>query len=167
MANKQNGTVKPSQEIVPEVAAPAVFSTDDLREIDTFDAALALVQSEFGDVADATEELGDGFALVKDKDELVGKPMILIEWSFRPGDFGTFVSIRAMVRESNGTARKVVFNDGSTGIADMLADWTKRHDGRNGGMVVPKGLRVSTYMYEDPKDGSKRPAKTFYLDTSK
>jgi hypothetical protein len=153
-------------EIVPEImGGGSVFDADKLRSLDNFDQALAMVADTFGEIKDASEELGDGFSLVEDKSTLVGKPMILMEWAFRDGDFGTFVSVRAMVKEPNGAPRKVIFNDGSTGIAEDLADWSIKNNGRMGGMVVHKGLRVSEYVKEI--DGKRTPAKTYYLDTSK
>jgi hypothetical protein len=57
----------------------------------------------------------------KDKASLVGVPMFFIQWRFNSGDLGEFVSIEAITKADG---RKVVINDGSTGIRDQLMELT-------------------------------------------
>src|SRR5258706_15188677 len=126
------------------------YDTEALRSLDSFDAALALVGETLGYLADASEAMGDGFALLKTdgaKATLVGKPIILMEWSFYPGDFGDeFAAIRLVAKEPNGSISKYIVNDGSTGVAKMLREYTN-DTGRRGGMVVRNGFRASEYDY--------------------
>jgi hypothetical protein len=152
-------------EIVPEVMGGAsAFDESALRSLDSFESALAMVQEAHGEVVDASDTLGDGFALIDNKDELVGLPMVLMEWAFRDGDFGrAYVSVRAVAKTRTGML-KVIFNDGGTGIAEQLARVTK-DTGKTGGMVVGKGLRRSDYDVEI--DGRQSSASTYYLDTAR
>lgn len=139
------------------------LSNDDLRNIATFDDAMALFN---GDVHTADSELGDGFELLKEKDRLIGDPCLFISWSFSEGDHGEFVSAR-VIAKSGG---KYVVNDGSTGLCSQLREYTDSHGGRNGGLLSRRGLRKSEYTYDetDPKTGEikTKPAVTYYIDTS-
>jgi hypothetical protein len=167
------------------VAVPQSFDEDALRVIDNFDAAVALTKSVHGELAYADQELGDGFALL-DKDSkgrLEGVPLLLMEWSFYPGDYGDeFAAIRVISRNQDGSVGKFILNDGSKGIRDSLRRYTER-TGRVGGLLVKNGLRKSDYLYcdmcrmaadncqapdvhKDSKEKLWRPATTFYLDTS-
>lgn len=171
-----------SQEIVPEVmATPSTFSRDELSEISTFDDALRLAGMTYGTVVTADEEIGDGFkvATEDDKRRLCGVPLMFLEWAIRDGDFGAYVSIRAVAQTETGIT-KWILNDGSTGIAEDLVSFQKK-TGRTGGLFVRQGLRVSDYWI-DAETGvpltkkeygeyiarGERTAKasTFYLDTS-
>lgn len=142
------------------------YSDDELLGIDSFDAALELAQRELGGIAAADQEIGNGFSILDNdrKDILVGAPMLLLSWNFNIGDFGPFVSAM-VVAKVGGQTLKYVLNDGSSGIFRQLDEYSNR-TGRMGGLIVRKGLRVSEYEYEDPQSGEKRPAKTYYLDTS-
>jgi len=160
--DRQSATA--TAEVPTDIVKRSSFQDEELRTLDSFDAALALVAEEFGTVESVDEEIGDGFSLVDDKSELIGLPMILMEWTFNDGEFGgQFVSVRAVAKLKNGQPWKVIFNDGSTGILAQLQEYTSRK-GRNGGLVVKRGLRVSNYEYDDGT--GPKPAKTFYLDTS-
>lgn len=117
------------------------FADDaDLRGIGSYEDALALAEQINGNVIDIAEELGSGFALLDDKNKLVGQEMVLIQWRFSSGDYGMFVSV-GLVTKAGG---KYIINDGSAGIRDMLLEFSQSTK-RFGGMKVPKGLRVSTY----------------------
>jgi hypothetical protein len=162
-------------EMNPEIIAQATnFTEDDLRNLTDFDEAVRLTQQTLGEpVAVASKEIGDGFALIDDKTQLVGVPMLLMEWTFRDGDFGTYVSVRGMTE----SGKKFIINDGSTGIAEDLAKFTER-TGRLGGLLVAKGLRVSEYptgadgqpldkaTVKEHPDLVKGKGITFYLNTS-
>lgn len=166
--------VRAIDEMVPEIIGDtSSFDEDALRAGDSFDYYLNLAREVHGDVVDAGNVLGDGFTLLdaSDKALLVGIPLLFMEWTFRDGDFGrAYVSVRVVARMKGGTLGRYIFNDGSTGIADQLAKYTKK-TGKMGGLGVPKGLRESSYEVElpDPRDPSKTimsPATTYYVDTS-
>lgn len=156
MANSAPGK-KASQEvekrsalddIVPEIMSGSVFDEDALRSLSSFDDALKLAERVHGQVENVADVLGDGFTLVNDKADLEGLAMILLEWTFRQGDYDRpYVSVRAVARLKNGQPWKVIFNDGGSGIAEQLAKHTKK-TGKTGGLVVPKGLNRSEYDNE-------------------
>lgn len=152
------------------VVRGAEFSEEEYAGIQNFNDAMRLLNDSGITVVDASEEIGDGFTLIKSDEEkakLVGVPMILISWNFNAGDFAkTFVSIRGITQDG----LKFVLNDGGTGIRDQLDKYT----GQMGGLFVPHGLRRSDYGL----DSENKPVKlgspdqvgkatTFYLDTSK
>lgn len=170
-----------------EVVQVSTFNKEQLGSIDSFDAAMALATAEYGNVIAAHEQalLGDGFrvATEDDKRRLIGVPLLLLDWTFKPSDYGQdqdWVLIHAVQRGDNGQAVKWVIADGGTGIARDLKEFTDK-TGRSGGMAVKNGLRVSEY-YIDSDSGqaltkaqvreymvNKKPlaeAATFYLDTS-
>jgi hypothetical protein len=146
------------------VAAGPQYDDAALRAIESFDDAMALAIQTVGDIETADNALGNGFALLDNKTALIGAPSMFLSWTFNAGDFGEFVSVHVVARNESGGARKVIVNDGSTGIFQQLREYTDR-TGRQGGLFVRKGLRQSVYEYVDDK-GNKRPATTFYLDTS-
>jgi hypothetical protein len=154
---------KPEAEETSKVldTVPA-YSDTDLLAINTFEDALNLARELYGDenLVTADQVLGNGFRLLKDKVQLIGKAFIALSWRFNPGDFGEFVSM-LIVTEDGG---KYIVNDGSTGVCQTLASYTNA-TGRHGGMVARNGLTVSNYEYEDEK-GEKHPASTYYIDTS-
>lgn len=142
------------------------FDDQQLRTVATFDDALALLAEEGIAVASADETLGNGFSIIDDKSVLIGVELLLMSWQFNNGDMGEFVSINAVAKYRGVTnaPAKLIINDGSTGIYKQLKELTAQ-TGKTAGLYVRKGLRVSNYEYEDDK-GVKRPAQTFYLDTS-
>ena len=151
-----------------DIARTQRFDDNALRSLRTWDDVSALI-SEHGLTAVAADEvLGNGFALLTadEKATLVGVPMILLDWRFNSGDMGTFVSIMAAVKAGD-TMRKVIINDGSTGICAQLE--TLEFRGIVGPLLVKNGLVRSDYDYEDTdKNGKKvmRPATTYYLSES-
>lgn len=152
--------------VVEVMSGGSLFSRDELMAISNFDEAIALAAQVHGEIVYADAELGDGFALLsKDqKNLLCGVPLLLMEWKFRAGDFGNFVTLRVIARNPDGSVSRYIVNDGSTGIAEQLAQYQK-DKGRSGGMFVGKGFRRSDYEVEI--NGETRDASTFYLDTSK
>lgn len=144
------------------------FDPETLRDIRTFDDALRLASQEFGNVLDASEEIGDGFSLLADKDKLIGVPIIFLSWTFSEGDYidaetgekSEFVTARVVAKYGPDAYSKHILNDGGTGIRRQLRQLTDR-DGRTGGLVSRNGLRRSDY---ELPDGS--PATTHYIDTS-
>jgi hypothetical protein len=182
-ASKVDKNEEPSTEVDVQPES-RYFSREELSGIESFEDAMRLATSAHGTVVNAHEslELGDGFKIAdeEDKGRLIGVPLMLLEWSFRDGDFGDYVSIRAISQGEDGKTTKWILNDGSTGIKEDLEDFTKK-TGRTGGLFVRNGLRVSRYHidaktreplskaeYRDAvADGRKVvPAATFYLDAS-
>lgn len=154
----------------------AEFTEDEYRDITSMDDAIALFQEKMGaEIVDASEEIGDGFTLIEDKDKLVGVPLLLLSWNFNAGDFSqTFVSVRAIARFTAGGDAKVVFNDGGTGIREQLDKFSSKDGRPMGGVFVSHGLRKSEYGLDaenkpvklnSPESVGK--ASTYYLDTSK
>lgn len=182
-------------EVVKSSAGPmAVFDTEQLGAIDSFEAAMALAETQFDGIIFAHEQpvLGDGFkvATEDDKRRLIKVPLLLLDWTFRESDFGSsqdWVLIHAIQRGENGEAIKWVISDGGTGIAKDLQAFTEK-TGRAGGMLVKNGLLESKYYIDGNKESdtfgkalSKKEvreymvgpnakflaeASTFYLDTS-
>lgn len=142
-----------------------MINSADLREINSFEAALALAKNTYGELAIASEELGDGFALTDNKDQFIKVPIVLVHWTFAASDFvnketgekGEFAVCR-VVTKSGG---KFVIIDGGFGIYQQLRDFTDSHDGRTGGLVVERGLRK--YDGESEEFGS---FARYYLDTA-
>lgn len=132
----------------------------DYRNIKNGDDALELARRiAGGNVATIAEtELADGFDVLPtdQKDELVHVPFVIMEWNFYEGEFGEAVALRLVTN----AGRKWIVNDGSTGLRDQLKGL-----GASRPIVVPDGLRVSRYTYDDGK-GNQRPASTYYLSTA-
>jgi hypothetical protein len=158
------------------------FTQEELANVDTFADAMALATQEFGGVVNAHEDknLGTGFRLTDEEDKfrLIGVPLLLLDWRFNPGDFGDeYISIHAVQQNEDGSASKLVLNDGGTGICRDLREYTEK-TGRKGGLFVRRGLRVSEYPTiadggpdngkPAPKDytGKTGKGKTFYLNFS-
>jgi len=148
-----------------EIVRRPQYSAQDMREIQSFDDALALMTEQGIAVEDATEAIGDGFVLLEDKNKLSGVPCLFMTWSFSDGEFGEFVAARVIAKLDNGSIAKYVVTDGSTGIYEQLRDFTKEHGGEIVGLKVMGGLRPSTYDKEI--DGKMTKATTFYIETSK
>lgn len=139
------------------------FSDDELRAI-TPDNVFETLAAENIPVSDIGEVLGTGFD-VASKADLVGVPMIILDWRVnRNGNFGEFISILAVTPD-----KKVIINDGGKGIVNQLLALVA--NGVAGAIRVPNGLRVSTYYY-DPKNSDNKSstpekgyaeAKTYYL----
>lgn len=160
--------VRAIDEMVPEIITSS-FNEDDLRDGATFDYYAQMTAEAYGPLVDASEVLGDGFGLLtkETKAMLVGIPCLFMEWAFRDGDFGRpFVSVRIVARMPGGSIGRFIMNDGSTGIADQLAKYTKK-TGKLGGLLVAKGLNRSDYEVENPdQPGKMMPATTYYIDTT-
>jgi len=137
------------------------YSVTDLRQIRSFDEAVALVQETLGDEAikDAAEEIGTGFTVLAsdDKARLIGVPFVILSVDFNPGDQGPFASMMIVTQQGE----RLIINDGSTGIYAQLDEWAVRSE-VPGGLLV-QGLRRSDYTYAD-ENGVNRPATTYYLN---
>ena len=141
----------------------ARFSDEDLAGFRNFADVAQYFQDE-GLVSDNFADYGTGFTVVKDKRQLIGTDLFLIAWRFTLGKQGGFVT--AFAQAADG--RKLIVNDGSTGIRDQLERVThkrllRKHPNPTAGLRVRGGLRVSEYEIDDPETGEKRGAATFYL----
>lgn len=138
-----------------------VTKMDDLRQMTFQD----ILESFGGSAAQASAVIeSDQFGAVMTKEQkasLVGQPLMIVKWSFHPGDFGEFVSCWIVTRND----QKFILNDGSTGIYAQLKGVTE-NTGRDAMLACPKGLRVSKYTYTDQRTGEERPAETYYVDVS-
>ena len=178
-------TANVSTEDTTAVAIPEPNYDDNaLRTITSFADAINLAGETFGTVEDASDVLGDGFRLLKEGDgktQLCGKPLMLLEWNFYTStEFGgEFAAIRLVSQEPNGSIGKWVVNDGSTGIAKTLKEYTERTGGKRGGLMVRNGFRESTYPFcndcrmavkdnhkEDEPTHQVGRGRTYYIDTS-
>lgn len=169
-------------ETVTELAKRSThFDVAQLREVNSLDDALRILNESGITVKDASEVMGDGFELLNDKEkaQLVGVPFVIMSYAEAPGDFGkSFVSLRVVTKDG----RKLIVNDGSTGIRDQVVDH-EAHVGSIVGMHFPNGLRASVYSFcEECKHivskagvescvecghSPMSPAATYYLDLSK
>ena len=102
----------------------------------------------------AVHELTSDWELVE-KDQLIGVPFFIynIRFSKGIGKAGEFVSVQVIDKDD----RRMVFNDGGSGVYAQLVQWTEE-TGQAGGLYCPHGLRVSEY--DHPEYGH---SKTFYL----
>jgi hypothetical protein len=150
----------PSPEPEPETAVVTTtgrFSDGQLADIHTLQDALQAF-ADSGVVLESIDDFGTGF-IVTQKETLIGAPMVAIEWRFNQGDTGEFVSVTAITDDG----RKIVFNDGGTGVRDQLKSVTARREARGSanptrGLSLPRGLKSSTYTM----DGGGQ-ATTFYI----
>lgn len=146
--------------VTPQVGESA------LAEITSFDDALALVNDVFGgNIVEADKELGTGFAVLDDKNRLIGVPFVAVKMDEHTSDLnggGLFVTMHVVTQDG----RKFIVNDGSTGICAQVQELWKRKPELIGlPLMVRRGLRRSDYTYMD-ESGKAKPATTFYLDTS-
>lgn len=153
MARKANGS---------DVEKTPAYSVEELAGISSFEEALNLATEKHGaeSVARASEQIGDGFKLLENKDQLCGVPMLIMAWDFHMGDHGEFVSAKVVTKDNN----KFIVNDGSSGLRDQLMAYSAK-TGSQTNLFCDKGLRRSDYKYTD-EDGTEKPATTYYLDTS-
>jgi hypothetical protein len=165
MARRTQDTTEVSEPVETGIALRGPqYDSNALRAIESFDDAIALTQVEMGEIVAADQVIGDGFAIVTDKDSLIGKPLLFMSWTFHSGDYGTFVSAQCAARNESGGVSKVILNDGSTGVFQQLSDYTNSTD-KMGGLLARHGLRRSDYTYTGD-DGKEKPASTYYIDTS-
>lgn len=176
-----------------DIESRVLPTREELHDVDSWEAAVALSTSLHGDVLSITDtDMADGFrkATDADKDRMIGVPMHIISWRFAVGDYENenvtdgsgdeFTVLHVVVKDVSGGSSKWIITDGGTGINRDLHDFTKK-TGRMGGVTVPKGLRVSRYVIDAQtrmpvgkrearellaRGGKTEPAATYYLDTS-
>lgn len=148
----------------------ARFAPEDLRSLATLEDAVRLIEREFGGVADATTEIGDGFTMLEEKDKLLNVPMVVMQWVFATGDYTRdgerteYVIARILTEH----AEKFIVTDGGTGICAQLREYEAR-TGRTGGLMCGRGLRKSEYDTVDgvpttDKSIANGRGETFYLN---
>lgn len=157
-----------------------------LRDLETTEDVLSFLASKGIEVIDAVKELGTGWVVPTDgeatKAALCGKELIIAWWTIQPGDY-----FRTVLNQKTGEleeeranfvtmfvitpdGQRYILNDGSTGIARQLEQFTQR-TGRNAGLGCKQGFRVSEYRIDaktkEPvgRDfaGNTEPAFTYYL----
>lgn len=105
---------------------------------------------------------GSPYEVVK-KDVLIGVPFAIVDVREYEGKFGPAVAVCVITQDD----RKLVFNDGSTGVMAQLKEIVAQ-TGRHGGFLCPNGLRASEFEYQ-PTDfdgepmGNPIPATTYYI----
>jgi hypothetical protein len=132
------------------------WSNADLRAVTDYEAAMRAALETYGEVSDATKELGNGFALLTkgDKAALVGKPFLILYWTFNESqEYGGYFASMACVTPEG---QKFIVNDGGAGIYEDLLSFSQEHQGRQGALLCPGGLRESSYP-TCPDCGKPRP----------
>lgn len=146
-----------------------MWSDDQLGDVKSFSDAMSLLNEANVSVV-STDDLGNGFTVLKEKDQLIKVPFIILDAILNRGDNGLFVSLY-VVTERN---EKLIVNDGSTGIRDQVRRYFARLNGRElsvddigshvlKGVMVKNGLSRSDYTYDDPNTGESKNAATYYL----
>jgi hypothetical protein len=142
-------------------AKPDFLRDDDaLASISDLDGALKLLNAQGIGVTEV-RDLGSGFVVVDNKDQLVGKDMIILGGQFNSGDMGVFVSLY-IVTEDGG---KWIVNDGGTGICEQARKYAEK--GRLAGLRCRKGLTRSDYTTTVTVKGKETEVEgtTYYLSS--
>lgn len=164
-----------TKEMVPGTTLPAnsvnnLLQQKEAKELKSVEDIVNRFTNYGGKVYDIAEIQPD-FALV-DSTELVNVPFTVALFQNRESEeFGQYNEDGILIPGGyysvyviTDDGRRLVFNDGGTGIvpvAEHFINTTKQ----NGGMRCPWGLRASTY--EKTIDGKKVKATTMYFATSK
>lgn len=165
MANSKANSETNSDES-KAVATTPNFSDTDLRNISTFEDAVALMAEAYGheNLFAADQVIGNGFRVLstREKDRLIGVECAFLNWRFHPGKYNDeFVTVLVVTR----AGEKFLMNDSGHGIYQQLHQVTES-TGREGGMLCRNGLNRSDYEYEDAETGKMMPASTYYIDQS-
>lgn len=169
-SESQSGEIVQSPRNAPVVIGTGVPLAEriDYRQ---FERAVDVQQflEDFGVATlDGSEEFGDGFVLLEDKDSLVKVPFLITEFQFNPGEFGgDYIALRVIRFDNN---ERYVIIDGSTGIKEQVARYIAHATGGQykvgqtyvQPILCKSGLRRSDYDYTDEK-GKVTPASTFYI----
>lgn len=144
-----------TQEKTGEVATQGIA----WGQVDNLADARRLLESHYGAVLSTANLFGDGAEFIKDKNLLVGTPMMILDFRFvmDPETEREYVSVLVM----NGNGEKARFNDGSTGVYAQLK---KVHEEYGViGITCKNGLRKSDYAIDI--NGKKEKAVTYYLSS--
>ena len=156
MATKKENPVKKDEVIDKETGELVPIKSIAAVDSMTADEFASWLVSENIDVVDF--DGGSEWDLVGDKDILINQDMVIARIRFNETTGGNFVSVCAYTIPDG---KKVVFNDGGTGIYKQLSTHVARGK-QETGIRCKKGLRVSRYTYVDDKD-VERDAATYYL----
>jgi len=144
------------------MSATEIEVFNSLQEVSSFEDAFAIMAA-----AGIEPHVVNQWDLITDKDELLGVPFLVLDYGFHVGDYGDegFVSVSAITDKN----RKIVFNDGSSGIRAQLRELEAK--GIRTAIICKAGLRKSEYFFNDQtgetnNTGGKgfAPASTYYLD---
>ena len=106
---------------------------------------------------DASEMMGSGFAVVKDKVMMIDRPFWVVGITFNEGDQGEFVSLECVTGPNEqglgAITGKYIINDGSTGIRDQVKEILGFLRGEVRPFFVNQGLRKSDYAKGDKATG--------------
>lgn len=145
----------------------ALFSTENLRAITSFDDAMEAARLA-GLKPTSSADLGDGFAFAE-KETLIGVRMLCLSLYIGSNDTGRFILANCVTEDG----RKVKVHDSGTGLCVQLLTYSVDNGGGDSGQVGTfplewkHGLRVSRYDAHPNAEGKMVPAgETFYLDTS-
>lgn len=143
------------QESAPgaEVEKPAI----NWGQIDTMQDAHAALEAAYGAVLSSSKLFGDGSDFIRDKDMLVGVPLMILDWRFITDEETGREYVNVLVMNQQGN--KARFNDGSTGVYEQLKSVTEDYGVI--GITCKFGLRKSEYTTEI--NGKKEKAVTYYL----
>lgn len=156
-----------------KAVAKREMSDESLREIQSLEDAIALMQDVYGaeNIVTADQIIGNGFRILRgrEKDRLIGVACAFVKWSENPGKFGNEVFVSAMVVTES--REKFIINDSSAGIANQLMGITA-DTGRTGGVLARHGLSRSDYEYCEETRSSRcndeththTDAATYYID---
>lgn len=92
----------------------------ELAHVETFEDALRLAQSLYGDLI-PSYSLGDGFVGIEDKDELLGVPFVVMGWGLGWSSFADdeqFSILRVVTQDG----RKIRFSDGGSGVHRTMVE---------------------------------------------
>lgn len=137
-------------------------------------SVLASLGIEVDGVVDASEEIGDGWRILKDKNMLVNVPFVIVDYRFtdsdkyrdpETGEKTQFAILRIVTREAletDGKSGKWIVTDGSTGIMKQVGEWVTKKainlDADKVPALVCKGGLVRS-DYEGPAGA----ATTYYI----
>lgn len=114
-----------------------------LPDFQTLQEAVSYFNANEG-VVDIADFLGDGFTLIRDKEQLVNIPFLILDWNWinDPATARTYASVRVITSDN----RRLRFNDGSTGIARQLENLETQ--GIKTGVRVSGGIAKSEYLID-------------------
>jgi hypothetical protein len=149
------------------------FSDIDLAAIKTMADAQKFLESQGVEFA-AASEYGSGFAMLENKDMLIGRDFLILDMNFYPGDFEKDFAALQIITTNN---EKFILVDGSTGICEQArlirAQRAEAGVKRPGsGIIVKGGLTRSDFFFnaktgmsstKKPEDEGWAPATTYYF----
>lgn len=170
MSARKNGNVNSETgEVKDEVALYQEPQLDRqaLNGIDTSEQALNDLVASWGLNPDDLI-IGDVYRFVEDKDDLIGVPLVLVQWQFGLSEsyLSDYVQVKAVRMDTN---EKIGIFDSGLGIYGYLSELTEKRlkEGKAAynGAVAPKGLTVSEYgpKLDDAGNMIRPGGKTYYF----